>query len=112
MICDLAETYHIFNYRELPVDMLATLVSGLRANSRVKMAINGINVPADTLLMAMIYDRLNLWIWKHSKDGRKGHNPPESLAETMTKKAKVNDHESFEVGEDFDAARRKIIGGD
>lgn len=111
MICDLAETYHIYDYRELPVKTLATLVSGLRADSRVKMAINGAKVPTDTLLIAMIYDKLNLWIWGHTKDGSKKRNPPKSLVELLAHKEKKQDHESFETGEDFDAARRRIISG-
>lgn len=109
MICDLAETYHVFNYRELPVKLLATLVVGLRANSRTKMAINGMKVPMETLLMASIYDRLNCWIWMNTKDGRKKKNPPKSLAEMLSsEKEKTN--ESFDSGEAFDEAYRRIIG--
>lgn len=40
LICDLAETYHVFNYRELPVKLLATLSVGLRADSRIKLKIS------------------------------------------------------------------------
>ena len=113
MICDLAETYHIYDYRELPIQTLATLVSGLRANSRVKMAINGAEVPTDTLLLAMIYDKLNVWVWRQTKEGSKGHNPPELLAPKMAQKStqKKNNVEAFETGEDFDNMRKKIIGG-
>lgn len=110
MICDLAETYHIYNYRELPVSLLATLVAGLRANSRTKMAINGTKIPMETLLMASIYDRLNSWIWMNTKEGRKGQNPPKSLLQMMTTEKKEQ-NESFETGAEFDEAYQRIIRG-
>ncbi len=111
LICDLAETYHIFNYRELPVDLLATLVTGLRQNSRVKMAINGTKVPTDTLIMALIYDKLSQWVWMHTKDGRKGMNPPSSLAKMLSEEKKEKTVRSFDSGEEFDAMRKRIIEG-
>ena len=41
MICDLAETYHLFNYQEYPPELVGTLVFGLRKESRVKMKLSG-----------------------------------------------------------------------
>lgn len=35
LLCDLAETYHIYSLRGLPARTLATLVSGLRADARI-----------------------------------------------------------------------------
>lgn len=37
VICDLAETYSIFDYKSLPVLTVATFCVGLRENSRIKM---------------------------------------------------------------------------
>ena len=111
MICDLAETYHVFNYRELPVKLLATLVAGLRADSRTKMEINGAKAPTNTLIMALIFDKLNQWVWLNSKEGRKGHNPPPSLVEKLTAEPKQSKVQSYDRGEDFDAAYQRIIGG-
>lgn len=110
MICDLAETYHVFDYRKLPVETLVAFVIGLRQNSRTKMAINGMKVPIETVIMAMIYDRINLWIWMNSKDGKKGRHRPESLAESLTKE-RVKDIEVFDTGDEFDAMLRKIKEG-
>lgn len=111
MICDLAETYHIYNYRGLPVPTLATLVAGLRADSRTKMEINGAKAPTETLIMAMVYDKLSQWIWMNSKDGRKGINPPKSLVKLITSEPKRSTVTAYESGEDFDRARQRIIGG-
>lgn len=58
MICDLAETYHIIDYEQLPPSTVAVLVSGLRGNSRVVMKMSGIEYPLETLLCASIADNL------------------------------------------------------
>lgn len=39
VICDLAETYGVLNYRELPLQTVATLASGLHADARIMEAI-------------------------------------------------------------------------
>lgn len=41
LICDLAETYRIFDYRSLPLKTVATFSVGLRENSRIKMSLGG-----------------------------------------------------------------------
>ena len=35
LICDLAETYQIYDYRRLPVQTVAVFSLGLRDNSRI-----------------------------------------------------------------------------
>lgn len=35
LICDLAETYHVLDYRALPLKTAAALASGLRADARI-----------------------------------------------------------------------------
>lgn len=41
LICDLAETYNIYDYRSIPVNLLSTLSVGLRDNARIKMKLRG-----------------------------------------------------------------------
>lgn len=36
LICDLAETYQIYDYRSLPLQKVAVFCAGLRENSRIK----------------------------------------------------------------------------
>ena len=110
MICDLAETYHIFNYRELPVKLLAALVSGLRADSRVKMKITGAKVPDNIAILSLIYDRLTQWNWANSEDGRHNRNRPASLYEQLTSEPKKSEIMAFDSGEDFDAAYAAAAG--
>lgn len=110
MICDLAETYHIFNYRELPAKMLATLVSGLRANSRVKMKITGAKLPDNITLLAVIYDRLSQLVWMNSEDGHKNRNRPQSLYERLTSDPESSDIMAFDTPEEFERAYAAAVG--
>lgn len=79
LMCDLAETYHIYDYRSLPCKMVATFSCGLRENSRIKMKIAGIVPIPEQVLMAAIADGARLTAWLQSKDGMTGENRPKSL---------------------------------
>jgi len=39
LVCDLAETYHVLDYRMLPLKTAAALASGLRSDARIFEAI-------------------------------------------------------------------------
>lgn len=108
LICDLAETYHILNYRALPLRLVAVLACGLREDSRVLMRISGARVQSDVMLMASAVDRLSLLVWFQTKDGQRGRNRPQSLLTTLAgdKKQSI---ESFDSAEEFDAARARIL---
>lgn len=109
MICDLAETYHILNYRELPPSLVATLVAGLGEQSRIKRKMAGVNTPADLSVLALIYDKLSLLLWLQTKDGKKNRNRPKSLYEMLNPKPKENNIVAFDSGEEFDRARQQLI---
>ena len=107
LICDLAETYHIYDYRELPPILVSTLAVGLRDSSRIKMRLNDLPVPPDMVLMASIVDRLGLLVWMKTKDAAKGRNRPKSILDGMLKNQRpVN---GFKSGDDFEHARKKIL---
>lgn len=108
LICDLAETYGIFNYKGLPVETLATLVCGLRDNSRTKMFLADAKVDVNTVLLGTIADRLALLVWMQTEDGHKGRNRPKSVVETWFDN-KDNDVMTFASLEDFEAYRQSII---
>lgn len=108
MICDLAEVYGILDYKSVPVPLLITLVTGLRADTRVMMAISGQTLNLNEFLMATIIDRLNLLLWAKTKDAEKGRNRPKSIIENF---ARTNDVSSFRNKEDFERAKKNILGG-
>jgi len=60
LICDLAETYGIYDYRQLPIRTVAVLSAGLREDARIiKKANKAEGVPDMKLqLLAIIADRL------------------------------------------------------
>lgn len=109
LICDMAETYHIYDLRGLPARTLAVLASGLRANSRIVMRLSEQQASMDTMLLAAIADRLGLLVWAQTKDGQRGLNRPASIVEALTENEPVT--EGFATPEEFETARRRIIYG-
>lgn len=110
LICDLAETYHIYDYRQLPADKVAVLSCGLREDSRIKMKLSGSKVPIDTLLLAGISDKLGLLLWSKTEDGHKNINRPQSIVSSLIDtKPKENETLVYETGEDFLNSRKELI---
>ena len=110
LICDLAETYHIYDYRQLPLKMVAVFSVGLRNNSRIKMKMNNQPVEIDTLLIAGISDKLSTLVWWKTKDGQKGVNKPDSLVESITNvQPKEKNVIAFSSGEDFINRRNELL---
>ena len=108
LICDLAETYHVYNWRALPPFTAAALAVGLRDSSRIKMRLSGARYRTETLLLAGIADRLSILIWQNTEDGRKGRNKPKMIVEQMQKPAAKPDTEVYNTAEEYEAAREKI----
>ena len=100
LICDFAETYHIYNIYELPVEYIATLAIGLRHNSRIMMAINGLKVDLNSLLLAHIADNTATNVYFKTKDAEKGRNRPKSFVKLLTSD-KSEIARGFDSGEDF-----------
>lgn len=111
LICDMAETYGIYDWRALPLETAAALASGLREDSRIKRKIAGMPVDTMTLLTAMIVDRLSLLVWSKTKDAEKGENRPGSIVEKILSldKKEENEVEGFQTPEDFQAAWRAAV---
>lgn len=106
LLCDMAETYHIFNMYDMPALYIATLAKGLRESSRIMMAINGLKVDIKTLLLAHIADNTAIEMWFHSEDGQKNQNRPPSMLKTLTEIK--TEEPGFDSGEDFEKEWRKL----
>lgn len=113
LICDLAETYQIYDYKQLPLNEVAVFAYGLRDDSRIKQIMSDQIVPLETTLLASIVDRLSLSLWLQTKDGQKGVNRPASIAEMLKKNSKEErderDYLVFESGEDFENYRKALL---
>lgn len=110
-MCDMAETYGIYDLRSLPVTTIATLACGLREDSRIIRKMSGGGVKMDTLLLAMVVDRLSLLVWSKTRDGEKGRGRPSMIAKKLAKgrERPKNDLVGFDHPADFMAARAKFL---
>lgn len=111
LVCDMAETYHIYDIMRMPAKYVGVLASGLRDDSRIMQKILGVNADTDTILLARLLDCFNIWLWSHTKDGEKGRNRPESFTEKMlgTEKPKERQTESFATPDEFERRRAELV---
>lgn len=112
LICDLAETYKIYDYKQLSPLRVAVFSCGLRDESRIKMKLDGQPATLESLLLAGIIDRLSTLIWFQTKDGQKGKNKPDSMVDQLINKESENDVIIANTGEEFEEMRRELIGGE
>lgn len=111
LICDLAETYSIFDYKELPVYQVAVYAYGLRADSRIRMKISNSNINLSEMLLASTVDKLNLLVWTKTEDGSKNRNRPKSILEILNNNVLEKEIVAYETGDKFIQARNKLING-
>lgn len=101
LICDLLETYHIFDYHGVPVKLLCTLCSGLGPDSRIGMKLSGRKAPMNTILLAMIYD--------YFAGADKDH--VRILPNFLEEEEDEENVRTFMTGAEYEEARRKALGG-
>lgn len=104
-ICDLAETYHIYDYRAHPPFYVGALLRGLRGNSRTKMEITGQPVPLETIILVSILDGINWLRWTKSKQ-KQAPKPLLDIILNKTPKEKVT---AFDSAEEFERRRMEIL---
>lgn len=107
LICDFAETYHIYDYKRLPVKLVASLAVGLRSDSRIKIKLSGSKVSPEMMMMAAIIDRLTVLVWMQTEDARHGRNQPKPLLSVFEKPE--SDTISFLSGEDYEKERQRLL---
>lgn len=107
-ICDMAETYQIYDYERVPGKLLGTLAAGLRDDSRIKMKASGVKAGPDTLLLADILDGVRYLLWARTEDAAKGRNRPKSIAKKFYERKQV-DHSHDMTPEEYKRIREKIL---
>lgn len=110
LLCDMAETYHIYNLRALPARQIAIYASGLKEDSRIMRKLSGAPTPFNTMLLAIIADAVRLLVWQNTKDGANGTNVPVSIFSTLVNKEEKE--EGFSSVAEFEAWRNSLLGGD
>lgn len=111
LICDFAETYHIYDLRQFSVQYIAILAKGLRPESRVKMKMAEAPTTFERMAMATLIDGVNILIWQNTKSGRNGKNRPQSVVDRLINREKTDVVEGFNSSEDFEKAREALLGG-
>ncbi|MGY4105134.1 DUF5361 domain-containing protein [Ignavigranum ruoffiae] len=109
LICDLAETYHVYDYKQLPLSTVAVFASGLSNNSRIKLKMNGLKISLETMFLAQILDDLNILVWSKTKDAQSGKNKPKSIYRLLVDEPEERKELAFESGEDFLSTRNKLL---
>lgn len=110
LLCDLAETYGVFDFKALPVSTLATLSVGLRDDSRIKIRMSGNRISRTEMLLAACLDRLSMLWWSKTEDGQKNRNRPKSILDLLNGTKQESDIQTFDSPESFDQAWASITG--
>lgn len=108
LVCDLAETYGIYDYKSLPATRIAAFSVGLRENSRIKLKMSDSRYSLDTLLLAAIADRLSLLVWLKTKDGAQGVNRPKSIMAKLLGETEEKNVLAFRSPGEFEEEWKKI----
>lgn len=113
MICDFAETYHVLNYRELSPLLVATLLIGLRDNSRVKMYLADTKLTIDQMILSIVADNLQFISWTKTKDAKHGRYNGKSILKTLNGDNEIGKEDliSFATIEDFEEYMEQFNNG-
>lgn len=109
MICDLAETYGILDYKQIKPNILATLVLGLPRDSRIMMKISKAKLGYLDSVLALIFDCLQ--VIAYNQGHKKGAKKPESLFKKITAEDKKDEYMTFTSPEEFERWRKEHING-
>lgn len=85
LVCDLAETYHIYDLRALPLITVAALSVGLRDDSRIKMKMLGRKYISPMMLLSIIAD--DMQVLRIAMTSIKESTIPDGYVDVFTAKA-------------------------
>ena len=113
LVCDFAETYHIYDWRGLPARYAAVLACGFRDDSRIMMAMRKQKISTEMMHNAAKVDALNLLVWMQTKDGAKNRNRPQSIMAHLSGMAKTDSDKiaAFDTVAAFEARRKELLEG-
>ena len=97
LVCDLAETYGVFDMTALPTDTLAALACGLGPDSRTMRALTGRKLTLQEQLLATLTDSVRMVL-----SALTGREPPPSVYMALTAEPDTGGSGS---AADFEAAR-------
>lgn len=114
LICDMAETYGVFDLYALPAQLAATLAVGLRDDSRIKIKMSGMKMDFQKYILAALFDKVNWLCWTKTKEAQHGTHVPESILDLLLQTGSGTDNAEdlmiFDSPEAFEKARRDLLG--
>ena len=96
---------------EYPVEYIATLLAGLREDSRVMLKITNRKLTIDQMINIMSFDILNLLFWSKTVDGHNNVNRPKKLMDIFNKTETVDEIKTFDSGEELLAELNRLARG-
>lgn len=99
LLCDLAETYHIYDFDAFKPSKMAIFAYGLREDSRIKMKIGGMNDISRLGIMIHAADTLTLIY--HALTATKKTKAPKLFYDVVYEKEPEKKTESYASGEAF-----------
>lgn len=105
LICDLAETYHLLDYRSVPIMTLATLSAGLHDDSRIKMKLMDLREIAPAFVNVRTADTLTMILCALIGEKKK----PKLYQDIMTVKQTEKKTTGFSSIEEFEEARKRFL---
>lgn len=111
LVCDLAETYQVHDYRSLPARTVAAFSVGLRDDSRIRRKISGETVSRELIVQAAVADRLGLicYYLTGKKEAAKPLFVEALLGKESEEREPTSDVVAFVTPEEFENAWK---GGD
>lgn len=107
VLCDLAETYNVYDTQRFPARYIAMLACGLKPDSRIMQKMAGVQAsPPNFLLYALIVDELRLLRYSFTGDGKQKPVLVTDLIEHGIPQKEVT---GFLTGAEFDEWRRNMI---
>ena len=115
LICDLAETYGIYDYKSMPLRLISTLASGLRADSRIMLRISKDPEPRDVevTILGAIADRLAYISYILLKAMKADPEVPVPIIKAILEMDKKQSNEEvlkFNTSEELDRELKRLRG--
>ena len=111
LICDLAQYYHVVDYRSMTVECVATLAAGLPEDSRIMRKLYNQNISKSELMLAAIYDDLNFYLYSMTQNAKHGINRPASIVEKWLNITEQKETMAFDSVNSYEKAKQRILGG-
>lgn len=111
LICDLAQFYHVFDYKSMTVELVATLSAGLPEDSRIMRKLSKRNISKSELMLAAIYDDLNAYLYSMTSNAKHGINRPASIVDKWLNITEQKENMAFDSVNSYEKAKQRILGG-